>query len=65
MPQAARTSQVFVSSRVSMPHTVTVPSEGINSALISLASVDFPEPFEPSTATNSPSSTSKDTFRTA
>lgn len=65
MPQAARTSHVRASSRVSMPQTSTVPSPGMNRALIILASVDLPEPFDPSTATNSPFSISKDTSLTA
>ena len=58
IPADFRISQICSSSRVSIPHTITVPSVGARSAFSCLAKVDLPEPLWPRTAINCPFSTS-------
>ena len=65
MPALLRMSNAFLVSAVSSPNTVTFPSVGRRRALMSLASVDLPLPFLPSTATNSPSAMVRETPLTA
>ena len=55
MPALLRISKVFFGSDVSMPNTSALPDVGTRRAFISFARVDFPLPFLPRTATNSPS----------
>ena len=58
IPALCLTSKSVRSSFVSIPLIYTAPSVGINNPLICFASEDFPEPFFPRIATNSPFSTS-------
>ena len=59
IPTLLRISKKFFSLQASIPNTRTLPDWGRKSPLVSRASVDFPLPLCPKTATNSPSSTEK------
>ena len=61
MPTRRRMSSRSSSSQVSMPSTYTLPDVGRRMALKCLARVDFPDPLWPSTATNSPGRTDRET----
>ena len=59
MPAFCRTRQRSSSLFVSIPSTHMVPSEGMSSAFMCLASVDFPDPLWPRIATKVPVSISR------